>query len=1244
MSDDTVVRYRKPIELRCLGRRHAMVEASAGTGKTYVLEHLVVDLLLRAGATLDQILVVTFTEKATIELTHRVRQKLAELCDLRAGDPREREAAGADDDDCWLLDGAARDRLRRALLGFDRANILTIHAFCQRILVENAFIQGRLFDEKTIDEREAFSAAFVATLRGDVHAGGNEAVLIEAWRRAGYPLSRLERSLFDAAKKLGCIYPTRDGAIRPDAPFDARRILAAAAAWPRLEAATDAHDQRLRQAFKQNKVHHSTAGAWVRRLVEITAALSENERDAAALLGEIERLDKDFTTGGKKNTGLFRKLADDLPAGSTDPLIAPLRQAALALDAAAPPLIAAVAHHLLPLVRERLERRKRQEGLFDFQDMLTLVARSLEADHPRAGQLSAALRARYRYALVDEFQDTDETQWQIFRRLFFEDAGANAGVLTLVGDPKQAIYSFRGADVHTYLRARREIETIQPTLFLTASYRATPSLIAAQNALLEQDDPAPFFRAAGHIKYDHPVSCGQPGLALVDADGAARAPVVVLDVQRSDTAPTPRLRFWEIKPALLDRMGVEIARLLSPEGRLFLRRAEGPPAAIGARDIFVLTRTVRESREVGEALRARRIPFAYFKQEKLFDTVEAQAVLDLLRALAAPQDRSARFRAFITPFFGLTLLDLAGCDDLPPDHPLLRRLEDWHALGVAGQIDQLFSRILDESGVVSRELFDHGAKGRASERALTNYMHLFELLQREAAHSPCTLPELAQRLGGYVQGTRRPADPDSEVQRLETDADAVQIMTIHQSKGLEASVVFVYGATWPWYGDGDVRMFHDETEHRAVRVGRQPDSEEALFKEEQNDEERRVLYVALTRARARLYLPRYPARHVCDLRGAYGFLNERLHGLLGGITPDEVRALLSVEPVPCPHPVALARGEGATARAVAGWRPAPALLESPAPDPGFREAATARAGFVVTSYSAMRQFHGRFVPAPASDAATAAADADADTDATPQRLGGAGDPARAAAPDELPRGRLSGSFLHEVIEELPLETLARTAGFQAWRELPEVASLFERMRRRHDRHPAHMEHAQRLIHTALTVPVRLGDSLVAGLGRAAHPTREMEFLYPIPAAHHPAFRAVGERAGDARAQPDAPAWRIDRGVVKGFIDYLFEHEGRVYVCDWKSDSLPSWDAAALAAHCETSYAVQAELYTLAAVRLLDVTSPESFERRFGGVLYCFLRGMRADDASAGVYFRRPTWSDIQDWQRAMLEPMYWGRA
>jgi exodeoxyribonuclease V beta subunit len=150
----------------------------------------------------------------------------------------------------------------------------------------------------------------------------------------------------------------------------------------------------------------------------------------------------------------------------------------------------------------------------------------------------------------------------------------------------------------------------------------------------------------------------------------------------------------------------------------------------------------------------------------------------------------------------------------------------------------------------------------------------------------------------------------------------------------------------------------------------------------------------------------------------------------------------------------------------------------------------------------------------------------------------------------------------------------------------------------------------------------------------------MEFLYPIPEPAQPRLGAAPPpRADDGRA-----AWRIERGVVKGYIDYLFEHEGRVYVCDWKGDALPDWSAERVAAHCERNYGIQARLYTLAALRLLGVWDEATYEARFGGVLYAFLRGMRPDDADAGVYFQRPAFAEVTAWEEALLDARFWGGA
>jgi len=1085
------LRHRKPEILREIPKdRHAVIEASAGTGKTFTLEHLVVDLILTTDVTIAQVLVVTFTERATSELRQRVRAILQRLLDLREEEPG---TAGLPDEACWILDDEARARLERALRQFDTATISTIHGFCRRVLTEHAFANQRLFAEKNVDGREAFAAAFLDAVRDTLAVDPACRPLLDRWL-AARSLDTLEELLHGAMRERAELRPFHDD--------DASRDLAA-------------------------------------------------------------------------------------------------------IDEGAAALEALAVQRFLPVVRDRLERRKREQGLFDFDDMLTLVQRNLQGEHGEA--LVRILRGRYAYALIDEFQDTDEVQWEIFRRVFFESPGTNH--LYLIGDPKQAIYRFRGADVETYLDAKREIlDAGGARVALRANYRSTSGLIDGYNRILDQRADPPFFTSGG-IDYSEPVSCGEPKLRLVDPDGRDAAPVHVLEVRLPQKGGRVLKGQEHVLPPLGARIAAEI-RAITDSVAPKLRFCDGKstsPERIDHRDVFILCRTSSEGVQIGRQLRAAGVPHAFYKQDGLLQTPEAVALHDLLSAVADPDDRSKRLRAFLSPFFEFRLRDLPQLLELPGTDPLIEKLASWKRDADERRFERLFARILDESGLTRRLILsDRG------DRELTNYLHLVELLHEAVGASCRTLPELVRLLGRWIVEDARPENEEGNQQRLESDRNAVQIMTMHASKGLEAKVVFVVGGLSAGGGPKraaslKITSFHAEGGERIAWIGDAPEEVKEQAKQEERWEDQRLLYVALTRAKARLYLPMYrrPDGEGGAVDGCYRSVDDRLHALDGELGLEAAgfsREAIVMSPPEEP-------GDDAVA-AVEGWEPPAASF---ADDGDRAEDAAAlldrRRGYRITSYTQMKPGGS---PAVSHD---------------PDRDEFAADRDRAPAlpAGELPGGAATGIFLHEVLARVEPASVCGTRSAEDLLAIPDIEALLRTEAARGGIDPDHLGHAAELVHQALTTRASLhGGRALAGIGAAPRLLREMEFLFPIPEGTHP-------RLDEG---PPGASLEIRRGFVKGFVDFLFEHDGLAYFGDWKSDVLPAYDARTVAERTEAAYGLQARLYSIALVKMLGIRSEADFEARFGGFLYVYLRGLRR--GGEGIHFERPTWDEVLSWEAELL--------
>lgn len=1165
--------YERPRILDRIPRdRHAVIEASAGTGKTYTIEHLFTELLLNRDCEIDAVLLLTYTERAAGELRSRIRAMIERLL---SDDPQPVPPESS----FWQIDETARIKLKRSLFSFDKAPIYTIHGFFQRVLIENAFSSCRLFEQTLVDSRTAFSEAFTGSLRSDLACDPGFVPYLSCWLgHRGGSVDDLEDFLYSCHSRRREIRPVFDQA-------EVRRILESLSQIFR-----DGHlDDRIRQACDANrpkKIHGGVTRAIVSRCAHLAGLMRayDEDKNVAKLLCASS---SDSLTYILDNLGRLSTPTDEIRRLQT--ALSQFIESSLSFDAA-------VAQLFLPQVRARLESEKRRRGLYDYDDMIGYLIEGL--DGPQGSSLLKTLRRRYRYALIDESQDTDDRQWKVFRKVFYESGGAN--IIYLIGDPKQAIYGFRGADVYTYLAARDVICGSGKPVFLNENYRSTGTLISAYNEMFRQDTGNPFFK--GGITYGCPVACGRKDLRAVGPDGREITPVVLLEVGPGGAT----LNSDEYTRILAAGVAREVKRLLSP-GEAVIRFGAGDDLKpLKPRDIFILTRKEQEGRDLSEFLRDEGIPFAFYKQEGLFQTREAEHIRDLLLAVEAPLDNSRRFKAWLTPFFSVPIERLLLCRDLPETEPLVRKLILWHDMARRRDFEGLFSDILSGSGLICRELFL-----RDTEREITNYTHIFEILLEEATASGCELPEINRALQGFIGGTGRPLRDDADIQRLETEKEAVQIMTMHKSKGLEAAVVFIFGGytrgrreRFALYHDNGTGVLH-------VSPG---DRETGLAAREALEEDQRLLYVAVTRAKARLYLPFVRIEHLTPqaLQGSYAQLNARLADMISEPDSFAMKQLFSLRTLG-PSMLPTEGDDGRAAEIVSSWQPEAIHPEDREDRRRFQDLRQSHRGFEVTSYTRIKHRQG--------GQATRTETEDPEDDEILSAMTGRPE-------EEIPGGPEYGIALHRILEEVPFESLRGVSGIEEWQQSEEISELVTRSLFDQGLDTRHADYSRRLVYNALTANVILGEGIVLqGFKSLGSCRREASFLYPYPEEAH-------------RRLDEFPLghFHIDRGYVKGSIDFLFTHGDRTYLVDWKTDILPDYGMTSLTQHVETAYGLQMKLYAIALVKMLKAHQAEAYNRSVGGLLFCFLRAVESPgDGRRGFVLSRPTWREMLRLERELLQ-------
>ena len=1165
-----------------------LLEASAGTGKTYTLSALYLRLVVEAGLAVNRILVVTYTKAATAELRDRIRGRLVMA--------REAFLTGETDDLFFkqLLSrnqdhGRAAQYLANAVLGFDEAAIFTIHGFCQRILAESAFESGMAFEAELVpSDREIL-----------------QEIADDFWRQRFYQGSPLfvkyllgqsytpERLLSEIIRAIGRPYLT---VLAPPTPLDL------AGDEDRYQ---EAHS-RCRAIWQQDQDQINIV---LSRAIE-DGILKQNIYKPSSLPIWITSLNRFFLPGhpdllpegmaGVLDKFTQGRLSASVKKGKTVPEH-PFFAAAEIMKNSHEILFAGygiflinLKAQLLDFCRQELPRRKRREQIQSYDDLLLNLDAALQ--RPSGEALAKMISNRFQAALIDEFQDTDPVQYRIFSRIY---QGTRALVF-LVGDPKQAIYSFRGADVFSYIMARKDAGQKLP---LNINWRSDPSLIRAVNALFAGHD-RPFLLDSIRfqpVHWPHDIRD-----RLVDDDDEAGP--LRLWVLRSDDDDRPLIK-GEAHEMAFTATATAIADLLARSWKGMVRIG-GRGLAGG--DIAVLVYSHRQGRAVRDCLRKLGVASVMKDDTNVFAGSEAEELCRILTAIAEPGEEARLRAALATELLGATgeAIHSLALDERAWE-TVIARFHTYHRLWCESGFMRMFRHWLVEEEVAPRLLtFPDG------EQRLTNLLHLAELLQDEATRRRKGRADLIQWFIGRCE-SEKAEDEEAEL-RLESDANRVQIVTIHKSKGLEYPMVFC-----PFLWSAKIRSmdepavsFHDPTNNFSPFLDLGTENLEQnrfLAAREELAEQLRLLYVALTRARYRCVMicgKVLDGRTKKSVPNALGWL---LHGqgLAGDADNRDLIPALADLLTRLTHKEMEADLYRIASRAAGAIviEELPGLLSAPLPAEIVQETLAAR--------TLNRSIRPGWSSASFSSIIAGQGSETADHDQILPSFG----PEASDRRDRFtfPRGARAGTCLHLLFEKLDFT--------RADIELPGlIPEVLEGHGIDKEWSPVVQELILGVLTTELTPGLRLDEVKVN------QRLTEMGFTFTVDLPRTDALTELLAAHGPApyRNLARSLSFPTLAGFLKGFIDLVFEKDGRFFLVDYKSNwlgnSLDDYRAEnLLLVMARDHYFLQYLLYTVALHRYLTLRLPDyDYQSHFGGVFYLFLRGITPERGPGhGVFFDRP---------------------
>ncbi len=1222
---------RIPLSGRCL------IEASAGTGKTYNLSGLFVRLVAenKAGAADDpsRIVVVTYTRAATRELRERITRRLRRAYELL---DEQRELSSIDDDfledlkNHYGQDLEARKHLKRAVEQIDELSVYTIHGFAHRLLLEFGPLANIDYTGEIItDPREFTSELIYDYWRRTVAAAEDDLVaraLLECLQKeSGTPegfVSEYSGLLNDNAIEFKSDFEfEKFGKLvrRIQQQFETLRDELDSNVNDELENLFNRNDednlQLSKRTFKPGKWEARCAALDQIKQAEYAIEVDDDSWKKLRYLG-IDSIREKIN-----NAGSF----DRLPlTESTQEWMRQLEEVMKLVDELNEHH-GAVVQYVLGVLNGSYYDALQERDEYSYDDVLFMADRMVR-EHP---EVRVEIREKYPISLIDEFQDTDPLQWSMFEQVHDEAADENT-LLCLIGDPKQSIYRFRGADVNAYLQARESISR-ENRFKLDANWRSDEAFIEAMNTLWSNHENPFFAGEAGKIDYRSvtfpkqrgkttPLLSYQPAMEwIVDEAEDAR-----LNKQQS------RERAAEIAARHIKRL---LRRSWNADGGNGTSDSSVEPG-----DIAVLCSRNREAALMKQKLFDHGLNSVQLSRDNVFNSREARELQLILEAAAEPTNATALRTAMGTQMLDAADLLIRQSEDEESARKLqerweewLERVREWHGRWTEDGLTALLRHIME-----GEECIRHVLKYHNGERRATNLRHLADLLQKIARERPGEMQYLLHEFRRRRREAEDRSTSEEEELRLESDRDLVNIVTIHRSKGLEYPVVYT-----PFMWDGinasglsnrRPYVYHDPDKTLKKRIdidGNQYEGSRYYYFREEMQDQLRMVYVALTRGEhhhVMIHVP-YQNNYADNGDSAYAaidyvlFGRERyekaLHKKFGDyVKVDETEWITYPELIE--QVDKLSRTSPGRVIQLTKWSDESDEEESGAIEKGqgarllrlrpFKAPDRLRQRWVIQSYSALRRGMEE------SNAAFEAYNVQMDEGDRVGEEEEVVEPTEESTLHTFPPGARTGLCWHRIYEEVRFND-PRTYDQEVERQLESHGFDAERWT------PVLGEHVYTTLHKSLE---QAGEVRLADL-KEEQISKEMEFHFGYDQADvEEIFRII--RPGETPPE----SHQLNRGLMNGYIDLTFEYGEKIYLLDYKSNHLgktiEDYQPRALEDSIrEHYYDLQYHLYTVALHRYLRQRIGESYsyEAHFGGAFYLFLRGIRDDKGSSGVFFDRP---------------------